>query len=115
MRKGLRWLLVAVAFAGVLWATEPYRVVFETIDCNGETGLATVEIERIYKIEPGDCTMPGQPGVHIKKMLVKNDKGSFDIFTLPPKEAEEVMKQVKAFMKAKLKSLEQSQSIIVEH
>ena len=92
---------------------EPYKVVFETMDCNGNTGFATLGPDEIYKIENGDCTDPEHPGQKLKKMLVHDGSGSYKIFTLSQDEARNVMQDIKEYMKARKGVLEKSNSVII--
>lgn len=104
--------VAAVVLAGGLFAGD-FQVVFETTSCNGELGFAAAEIENVYKIEEAACTAPGKPGEKLKKLLVKNGKGSYDTFTLTAAEAKNVIADMKAYQRARLKNLENANTLIL--
>ena len=106
-------MAVLLFLSAQAWGAEPYKVVFETIDCNGNTGFATLSPDEIYKIENGDCTHPDHPGQKLKKMLVHDGAGSYKLFTLSQDEAGNVMKDIKDYMKARKGVLEKSNSVII--
>ncbi len=105
-------ILIFTLAVPAVWSSE-YQVIFETTSCNGESGFATVKVEDIYKIESAGCTVPGKPGEKLKQILVKNSSGSYDTFTLTQSEAKTVVSDIKLYMKAKLKSLENSSTLII--
>jgi len=88
-----------------------YQVMFETMTCNGETGFMSADIEAVYKIEPAACT--GPDGKKLKKILLKNSAGSYDVVTLTEDSAREVMKDIKVYMRAKRKMLENGNSLVI--
>ncbi len=51
-------LTVLFLYCSPAAGAEPYKVVFETMDCNGSTGFATLSPDEIYKVEDGDCVDP---------------------------------------------------------
>lgn len=114
----MKSLLQAVSFSTLFlfassgYCTEPYRVVFETIDCSGNTGFSTIAPENIYKIESGDCAHPDNPGQKLKKMLVHDGQGSYLLFSVSEQEARNVMNDVKDYMKARKDVLERANTII---
>ena len=63
------------------------------------------DAEDIYKIEDADCKQ-------LKKMLVKNDQGTYDIFTLTQVEAKRVILDMEVSIKAQLKNLENTNTLI---
>ena len=105
-------ILIFTLTVPAAWSSD-YQVIFETTGCNGESGFATVKVEDIYKIENAGCTAPGKPGEKLKQVLVKNSSGSYDIFTLTRDEAKTVVTDMKMYMKAKLKALENSNTLII--
>ena len=52
----MKWRHLATILAVLFFLTsqavgsEPYKVVFETMDCNGNTGFATLSPDEIYKV-----------------------------------------------------------------
>jgi len=105
-------VLLIISFVQLLSA-EPYQVVFETVDCDGGKGFATVGVETIYKIIDADCTHPDNPDQHLKQLLVNDASGSYTTYTLSHEEARDIMTQVKGYMKAKRGLLERSDAVIV--
>lgn len=108
-------LFMLVLFSSQSRADDSYKVVFETMDCSGNTGFATVGPDEIYKVGNGDCTNPEDPGKKLKQLLVHDGKGSYTVYTLTQEEARNVMQDVKEYMKARKGVLERSDSIIISH
>jgi len=90
-----------------------YQIIFETTSCSGESGFATAKVEDVYKVENADCSAPGKPGEKLKKILIKNGKGSYDTFTLTQEEAKTVIADMKRYMRARVKSLENANTLIL--
>ncbi len=95
-------------------AGSSYMVTFQTTDCNGDTGIASVEINHIYKIETVECDPPHQAAKR-KQVLVtsKTLHSSYDVFTVDEKEAINIQKQIQAYMDARRKLLENGSPIIL--
>lgn len=98
-----------------LLAADPYQVVFETLDCQGGVGFATVRADQIYKINDGDCSHPDNPEQRLKQLLVKDDSGSYRAYSLSQDEARQVMKEVKEYMNARKGVLERADGVIISH
>ena len=113
MKYVLTLLLFFMFSLSPAFGADAYKVVFETIDCNGDTGFTTLSPDEIYKVESGDCTHPDHPGQKLKKMLVHDGQGSYRVFTLSQDEARTVMQDVKDYMKARKGVLERSNSVII--
>jgi len=96
-------------------AADVYKVVFETMDCSGNTGFATVGPDEIYKIGNGDCMDPDNPAKKLKQLLVHDGQGSYRVYTLTQDEARNVMQDVKEYMRSRKGSLDRSDSIIISH
>jgi len=96
-------------------ADDSYKVVFETMDCSGNMGFATVGPDEIYKIGNGDCTDPDNPDHKLKQLLIHDGSGSYKVYTLTQEEARNVMRDVKEYMQARKGVLERSDSIIISH
>lgn len=94
-------------------AENSYQVVFETMDCSGNTGFATVQPSDIYKILNGDCSNPEKPGEKLKQLLVHDGNGSYTAYSLTQEEARSVMKDVKEYMRSQKGLLDRSNSIIL--
>ncbi|WP_455212551.1 hypothetical protein, partial [Kaarinaea lacus] len=48
------------------------QVTFKTTDCNGNTGFASVELERIWRINSAGCATPDKPDEQLLHVLVKS-------------------------------------------
>ena len=106
------FLMLSVAIATA--AGSGYMITFQTTDCNGDTGLVSVEINRIYKIETVECDPPHQDAK--RKQVLINSKtlhGSYDVFTVDEKEAAIIQKQIQAYMNARRRLLENGTPIIL--
>lgn len=110
LRNSVFMILLAVPAA---WSSD-YQVVFETIGCNGESGFVTAKVEDVYKIEDAGCSVPGKSGERLKQILIKNSSGGYDIFTLTQDEAKTVVGDMKIYMRARLKALENSNTLIID-
>jgi hypothetical protein len=106
--------LLSVAVAGGISDTQ---VSFQTTECNGDTGFASVELERIWRIKAAGCAAPDKPGEQLMQVLVKSTTGltKYEVFTVNPTEAEYIQAQIKAHMDAKRKALEGGETIIIDH
>lgn len=109
----LSTFLICLTFSTQGTAADSYKVVFETMDCSGTTGFATVEPDEIYKVGDGDCSNPDDPGKKLKQLLIHDGSGSYKAYTLTQEEARNVMLDVKEYMKARKGLLERSNSIII--
>jgi len=89
--------------------TESYQVAFETTECSGESGFATVAIKNIDKIQTASCLFEGKK---LKKLLVRSG-GSFATYTLTYDEAKSVMQDVKLYNRMKLKMMENANTLII--
>ena len=106
-------VLTLFCFSGVATAeSSAYQVTFETLDCNGDSGFATVGVDQIYKIQSAGCA--GADGVPLKQLLVHDSSGSYTVFTLSQEESENINKEIKAYMDARRGILERSDAIIVK-
>jgi hypothetical protein len=88
-----------------------YQVTFETTDCSGDTGFATVMVEEIYKVQSAGCS--GPDGETLKQMLTHNGYGSYDAYTLTDEESNNVSKEIKDYMNSRRNLLDRSNAIIV--
>ena len=94
---------------------EDYKVVFETMDCSGNSGFATVGPDEIFKVQNGDCSDPDNPGKKLKQLLVHDGSGSYTVYTLTQDESRNVMRDMKEYMRARKGVLERSESVIITH
>ena len=94
-------------------ASDAYKVVFETMDCSGNTGFATVGPDEIYKVNDGDCSHPDKPGQKLKQLLVHDGSGSYKVYSLSQDEARNVMRDVKEYMRSRKGVLDRSDGVII--
>lgn len=87
-----------------------YQVAFETTECDGETGFATVDIESIDKIQSASCIYKGKK---LKKLLVHKN-GSYHTYTITNAEARVIMQDVKLYNHMRLKMMENSNTLIID-
>ena len=114
IRKIFGTLFLVLVVAVSASAGAPYMVTFQTTDCNGDTGIASVEINRIYRVETVECDPPHQAAKR-KQILVisKTLHDSYDVFTVDEKEAINIQKQIHDYMDARRKLLENGSPIIL--
>ena len=95
---------------------KPYKVTFRTTDCAGDTGLASVDVDRIEKIRSLECN-PGASGRRIKQVLTKSASGAsgYEVHTVTADEADKIEKQINAYMDARKKAVEGGKTIIIDH
>lgn len=106
-------LLAILLFNTNGYAADSYQVVFETMDCSGNSGFATVRPDDIYKVVNGDCSDPENPGKKLKQLLVHDGTGSYTAHSLTQDEARAVMKDLKEYMRSQKGLLDRSNSIIL--
>ncbi len=92
---------------------DSYKIVFETMDCSGNTGFATVGPDEIFKVGNGDCTNPEDPAKKLKQLLVHDGSGSYKVYTLSQEEARNVMLEMKEYMKSRKGVLDRSDAVII--
>ncbi|MBN2896334.1 MAG: hypothetical protein JXK05_10660 [Campylobacterales bacterium] len=105
--------LILLAASALLVAASEFTVVFETMQCNGDRGFASVAMENVSKIESGSCVNPNDAKQKLRQMLVKNERGSYDTFSLTQEAAEDVMVQIRAYNKARLENLQKANTLII--
>ena len=108
-------LLILSVLSFQVSAGDSYKIVFETMDCSGNTGFATVGPDEIYKLGNGDCSNPDAPGKKLKQLLIHDGSGSYKAYSLTQEEAKNVMLEVKDYMKSRKRVLDRSNSIIISH
>jgi hypothetical protein len=109
MTRALLSLALILASASAL-ATDPYRpmkVTFQTTDCAGATGMASVDVDLIDRLQPLTC----DSGRKLKQVLVKSASGSFEVFTVAETEAGKIEAQIQQAMESRRKGLEHSDTI----
>ncbi len=101
-------IIAVMTFSSLLFA-ESYQVAFETTECSGELGFATVEIKNIDRMESAGCRHEGKK---LQKLLVRRG-GSYATYTLTHDEAREVMKDVRLYNRARLKMMENANAVVI--
>ncbi len=104
-------LFICLVVAGTVYAS-PYQVTFETTDCNGDSGFATVGVDEIFKIQSAGCR--GPDGAPLKQMLVHDGSGSYKAYTLTEEESRNVSREIKDYMAARRGLLDRSQGVIIK-
>ncbi len=108
------FFLALVALAVPVLAGSSYMITFRTTDCNGDTGMATVEIDRIQSIETVTCDPPDEKQQR-QQVLVhsRTIPGSYDVFTVTRKEAARIQQQIQEYMDARRHLLEKGNAVII--
>lgn len=88
----------------------PLKVTFRTTDCDGATGMGSVDADRVTRIQPYAC--PG--GRALKQLLVRSPSGSYEVFTVTDDEALNIEAQVQSVMESRKKAFEQTKPIILD-
>ncbi len=115
----MRMLLVAVLLFGVASAARAaplggYTVTFQTVECNGDTGVGTAPVDRIFKIQALECDSPS--GRKLKQVLVRGPRsGAYEVFDVTEAEAARIQKEIERHMRARQKALEGGRTVIIEH
>lgn len=116
MKKIIFFLLVSLAptmaFGGSL---STYKVSFKTLACDGTQGIASIEADRLMKIQTMKCE-PNEPVKEVWQVLVTGEPGSkltYRSFNTTKEEAEKIQKEIDNYQAAKKKSLENSNRIII--
>jgi hypothetical protein len=103
-------LFIFISFlSSMLFSVESYQVAFETTECSGESGFATVNIESIDKIQSAGCLHEGKK---LQKLLVRKGN-SYATYTLTHEEAKNVMQDVKLYNRARLKMMENANTLVI--
>ncbi len=119
MRQLLTSLVIALVLANSALAADvlkPYKVTFRTTDCAGDTGMASVEVDRIEKIRGVDCG-PDKSGLRLKQVLVKplSSAPGYEVFMVTAEDAGKIEKQINDYMDVRKKTLEGGKTLIIEH
>jgi hypothetical protein len=110
-------ILAAFAEVGIAGGISDTQVSFQTTECNGDTGFASVDLEKIWRIKSAGCSSPDKPDQQLMQVLVKSTTGlvKYEVFTVAPTEADYIQAQIKAHMAAKRKALEGGDTVIIDH
>ncbi len=119
----MRQLLVSLAITLVIVSPaltadvlKPYKVTFRTTDCAGDTGMASVDVDRIEKIRGVDCG-PDKSGRQLKQVLVRpvGKTSGYEVFMVTAEDAGKIEKQINDYMDVRKKTLEGGKTLIIEH
>lgn len=89
---------------------EPLKVTFQTTECNGDTGMASVDVDRIERIQTVGC----DGGRTLRQVLVKPVTGDgFQVYSISGEESVNIERQIKQYMDTRKKTLEGSKPILI--
>ena len=119
MRQLMLSLAMALVIASPALAADvlkPYKVTFRTTDCAGDTGLASVDVDRIEKIRSVDCG-PDKSGPRLKQVLAKPQgrTSGYEVFMVTAEDANKIEKQINDYMDVRKKTLEGGKTLIIDH
>ena len=100
-------LALPVAFAADFPGT--LKVTFRTSDCSGASGLASINVDHINRLQPYDCPN----GRKLKQVLTRTPGGVNEVFTITEDEALKLEGQIQRIMDARQKALEQTKPVII--
>lgn len=86
------------------------KVTFRTSDCAGASGLGSVNVDHITRIQPSDCAS----GAKRKQVLTRTPNGANEVFTITEDEALKLEAQIQRMMDARQKALEQTKPVIIQ-
>lgn len=131
----LVFLLCPLWLCSTSLASDDYQITFQTNDCNGDTGFATVVVSSIYKIESITCDPPHKQNKR-KQILIKSKIAttgssgqdsifsvnrlqtvvvdSYNVMTVTEEEAGNIQKDIDRYMRARRKLLEKGSGIILK-
>lgn len=104
-----RALFTVVMLAAMPAAAFEYPVSFATIGCDGAGGLVSVDVSRIYRLESVTC----DDGTELRRVLMRNDAGSYDVATVSLDEAGALEQAIKAYTRARREALKQGGTVII--
>jgi hypothetical protein len=92
MRQLLAPLVIMLVMASPTLRADvltPYKVTFRTTDCAGDTGMASVEVDRIEKIRSVDCG-PDKSGRQLKQVLARplGKASGYEVFMVTAEDRE---------------------------
>jgi hypothetical protein len=111
-RARLAVILLALALPVAFAADFPgeLKVTFRTVDCSGASGLGSVNVDHINRIQPYSCP----DGRKLKQVLTRIPGGANEVFTITEDESVKVEAQIQRIMDARQRALEQTKPIIIE-
>lgn len=113
IRATLAVFLFALALPVALAADFPgaLNVTFRTSDCDGATGLGSVNVDHITRIQPYACPN----GRRLKQVLTHAPGGTNEAFTITEDESLKLEAQIQHIMDARQKALQDGKQVIIKH
>lgn len=86
----------------------------ETTDCGGETGFASFDVDRLYKIQSASCPDPEDSSRKLQQILLTSNGRitNYEVLTVTVDEARRVIEKVQAVSQASLEGLTGTDIII---
>lgn len=111
----MRTLFFGAALLATATTAQAYQITFETTECNGDTGMAAVDVDRIYRVDADNCA-PQQPDEKRKQVLVHSSGGPtrYDVFTVTEKEGQRIQNELRKYNDARRRSLDRGNSVIIQ-
>lgn len=111
-RIALAVLLYAIgpSVAGASDFPGALKVSFQTRDCAGASGLGSVNVDHITRVQPIDCA----GGRKLKQVLTRTPDGTNEVFTITEDEAVKLEAQIQRIMATRRKALEQTRPVIIQ-
>lgn len=86
------------------------KVNFRTMDCDGATGVASVNVDSITRTQAYACA----DGRKLKQVLTRGPGGN-EAYTIAEDEVPKLEAQIQRIMDARQKALENNKGIIIQH
>lgn len=113
MKKGLVVMLLSLpVFA---FAATDLMLNINTEDCQGNTGIAVIEVDKIHRTVPYQCGNGGA-GKNIMQLLVesKSKSGSYDVYYITKAESKRIDAEVAKILESQKKGLERKHTIEIQ-
>lgn len=91
-------------------------ITVQTTECSGDTGMASFEVSRLYRIQAGNCPDPADPERTLQQVLIRSDGDltRYQVLLVSQDEAAAILQQVRAVSQARLDNLTRA-DIVVQH
>ena len=112
---GLRTSIILMVSALLcLPAAAQVPITAVTTNCTGESGFASFDAERVYKIQAAHCSDPEDPSRKLQQILLTSDGRvtNYEVVTVTADEARRVIDQVRVVSRESLKGLTGTRIII---
>ncbi len=113
LRRIVITLLIAASFPAFAASTVggPIKVTFQTTDCSGSTGMASVNADAVSRVQPYACPN----GKALKQVLTHAGSGTGEAYLITTEESARLQAQIQRVMDARQKALEQQKPIVIQH